>query len=317
MAAENGGQVGFNIIGLQEGKKFNWNVTVPNQTMFELPPLPCLGGTEYSVRMWYRPGNKGVEVSTSPDDQISEIGEFELNSAKIHYGPFSNWVSVPCNLSISPGLTTIEQIQYLDITFESVEFFDLDDDDMGFQEVEVYGYFRVKAPAMGHWASDHCIIPELGCDDSVFGFNPWVGTRRYLNLAYWDVDTVGNPGTGGLQVFGNDLYNLGNQYLCQSDSKYSCYESQSNAWKKGNNTIRVFVKDGDALSFEVLLIDYDEISANDTVCIETIMTPGKSLSAWSNIDGSYTITSTTGVSGGCRVNISVEAVGDPVQYDLP
>jgi hypothetical protein len=318
MAAENGGQVGFNIIGLQDGKKYNWNVTVPNQTMFVVPPLTCLGGTEFSVRMWYRPGNKGVEVSASPGDQISEIGEFEPNFAEILYGPYSNWVSVPCSLYNLPGMSVIEQIQYLDITFESVEFFDLDDDDMGFQEVELYGYFRVNAPAMGHWYEEQCFFPEFGgCDNTILGTTPWVGTRRYLNLAYWEVDTVSNPGTGGLQVFGNDSYNLSDHYLCQSDSKYSYYANQSTAWKKDNNTIRVFVKDGDALSFEVFLRDYDELSANDTICIDTILTASKSLSQWSGIDSSYTIHTPTGVSGGCKVNISVIAVGDPVLFENP
>lgn len=286
--------------------------------MFVVPPLACLGETEFSVRMWYRPGNKGVEVSASPGDQIGEIGEFEPTSAEILYGPFSNWVSIPCNLSVISGLTIIDQIQYLDITFETVEFFDLDDDDMGFQEVELYGYFRVNAPAMGHWYEEHCFFPEFGgCDNTILGTTPWVGARRYLNLASWEVHTVSNPGTGGLQVFGNDLYNLSDHYLCQSDSKYSCYAYLTKPWIKNNNTIRVFVKDGDALSFEVFLRDYDELSANDTICIDTILTASKSLSQWSGIDSSYTIHTPTGVSGGCKVSISVKAVGDPVQFDIP
>jgi hypothetical protein len=322
LAEETGGQVGFTITSLRGGIKNVWNVTEPDLTMFVVPPLPCIGGAEYSVRMWYQPGNEGVGVSASPGDQISKIGEGGLSPAEVHYGPYSNWVTIPCNSSNIPTATIIEQIQYVEIDFQTLSFSGLDDGDKDnnefvsdaqTQDVELYGYFRVKAPAMGHWEEEPCMFG--GCDDE----EPfWAGTRRYLLVTDWEEDEnlfvvkEGSPGD-----YGSAFFYLDSEKLCPSTTKYSCtYEGQDVSYDYDNNFLRVFVKEGDALTFDVMLVDYDELSDDDVVCVGTKMTPSKSLSEWSSIDDAqFTIYGESTDSGSCTVVITVTAVMGPWNYN--
>ena len=307
LAEENGGQVGFTIMSLRGGIKTVWNITKPNFTAFVVPPLPCIGGTQFSVRMWYRPGNEGVGVSASPGDQISKIDEGGLSPAEVHYGPYSNWETTPCNSSGLPTASLIEKVQYIDVTFNSMELIDLDDDDTQFgEDVEMYGYFRVKAPSMGHWETEHCFFPQFGCDDDGY----LAGTRRNLNIADWEVTVEGGPGNGGLQVFQFGLHNLNSVYLCQSTNYLNCsFEGHKTSYKQDNNTIRVFVKEGDALTFDVYLIDDDELSDNDTVCQVIQSTPHRSLSQWGDVQNEvYTLHSIDQGSGSCNIEVTISAV---------
>ncbi len=267
MAEETGGEVGFTILGMTGGKKMVWNVTEPNLTMFVVPPQSCLGETDYSVRLWYRPGKEGIAVSVSPGDQISQVGEFEFTPAEIHYGPYSNWVSIPC---LSPDLLTAsmieepEEVAYLDVNFVSFDLTSVDDGDSGAQHVELYGYFRVKAPSMGHWETENCFTEWAGnCNHEPY----WTNQYRYLNLADWETTYHVTEVYGGFNRYESGTYQLAEELVCPSDSKYNCrLNGQDTYFKYDNNRLRIMVKDQDVLKFQVMLIDYDEASDNDVQC---------------------------------------------------
>jgi len=80
----------------------------------------------------------------------------------------------------------------------------------------------------------------------------------------------------------------------------------------------VFVTHLDALKLQVKLVDYDEASDDDVVCVGTKIVPSRTLSEWHNDfanTATYKIQGETTDSGTCSVVIRVIAVGDPVQVD--
>jgi len=78
------------------------------------------------------------------------------------------------------------------------------------------------------------------------------------------------------------MRNIGN--CIAFENKFGCkYEGQDSSYKRNNNTIRVFVTEGDALKLEVRLVDYDELSDDDDVCIINQMTPSRTLEQWASI----------------------------------
>jgi hypothetical protein len=192
-----------------------------------------------------------------------------------------------------------------------MELWAVNDGDIEIQGIETYGYFRVTAPSMGHLDAEHCFFPEFGnCDNEPY----WAGTRRYLLLADWETSELG-WGTGGLVQYQSGTHELWREKLCQSSTKYSCeYEGQPTSYKLENNTIRVFIKEGDVLTFQVMLVDYDELSANDTICNFTGSPYPRELWQWK-----FYPEQTVWLGGveGCTVIVKVEAVGDPVPLYNP
>lgn len=322
IAEETGGQVGFTITAVQNEKKTVWNVTEPDLKMFVAPPMACPGDVQYSVRLWYRPGKESVEVAaSSPENKISNIGEMGFSPAKIFYGQESGWRKIPCANPPDPDWNFDNQAQYLDIEFDSLYMFHLDDGDSDgtftehAEELEIYGYFRVKAPSMGHWVTEHCFNPEFGaCDNEQYLADMY----RYLLVDEWETEGAfevrelsGNPPSPP------PLFELENELLCQSTTKYSCsLEGQGTSFKTDNNTIRVLVTHLDALKLQVKLVDYDEASDDDVACVGTKLVPSKTLEEWSSLTGAYYIIHGEATSSGnCRVHITIRAVGEPVQVD--
>ena len=310
-ATANGGQVGFEVIGTSTGAQYSWMVTEPYLWTFVIPPVTCAGDMQYNVRMWYQPGNKEVSVMAAPDGEMSEIGDKPFEPLpppnEVLYGPYSNTVSVPCN-PLNLGITgKIQNVQYLDVTFESVEFFDIDDDDFSAsgEDVELYGYFSVYAPSMGTFLNlDICEVMNCGEDGQI-----QVDRERFLNVANWE-ETSDDDCPGCLQTVKANYYNLQNWRMCQSIGKSRCrYDGQTTSFVSNNNVMRVFVTEGDALTFSVHLIDHDEGSDNDMVCPASEMTPSRSLEQWANVQGeSYQLHSWDNGSGRCYVNIKINSV---------
>ncbi len=327
IAEETGGQVGFTITALQNGVKTVWNVTEPDLRMFVVPPMSCPDDVQYSVRLWYRPGKDGVAVAASSDDTINKIGNMGFSPAKILYSEESFGVTIPCANPPDPNWTFDNQAQYLDITFTSIELFGIDDGDEGIvivedhpEDLELYGYFRVKAPSMGYWETPNCFSP-VGCE----GDQPWSGPHladqyRYLLVDEWESEgafEVKEVKDNTNLYGGPGLIELGDVPLCQSTTKYSCNnEGQTTSFAIDNNTIRVYVTHLDALKLAVKLVDYDEASDDDVACVGTKLIPSRTLSEWNSTDGDYYIIHGESTdSGDCRVHITVKAVGDPVQID--
>jgi hypothetical protein len=306
LAEETDGQVGFDVQSISGGVINTWKVTEPDLTMFVAPTLKCLGDSQFSVRMWYRQGTEGSEQNTY---QNLETGKFE---DIVFYGPYSNAVNTPCDSSVDLERASIYPAkiptQYLEITFIRVFFYNLDDGDLNewfaekyLQQVELYGYFRVTAPSMGQW--------EEGWDGP-----SWVGSRRYLLVADWEEDYIGNLLVVEEKKLGLTESDLQSEYLCLAKYKYSCiYEGQATSYKYDNNTIKVFVREGDALTFDMMLVDYDELSGDDLVCVGTIMTPSISLSEWEELGTvvRYEIDGRMTGSGRCDVEIIVKSVYGP------
>jgi hypothetical protein len=316
LAESNGGQVGFEVAATSSKGHHSWTVTEPYLRMFVQPPITCAGDMQFNVRMWYQPGHEGVAVAANPGDQITEVGDqvFKpLTPNEILYGPFSNTVSLPCiPYDIQIGSKILKK-QYLDITFESVEFFEIDDDDTAsgpiVQEVELYGYFKVFAPSMGTLKDlNHCFTPGL-CDDDEDQILPdsYLGDRnRYLNVGDWEYKHE----IGLQKHISSEFYYLQHWKLCQSTNKYGChYEGIDTSYKTNNNTLEVFVTDGDALTLEVYLIDYDALSDDDYICYVTQNTSSRSLEQWAKVKNQEIMfygQMTT--SGRCTVKATINAV---------
>jgi hypothetical protein len=255
-----------------------------------VPPRDCKGELDVSIRLWYY--------------QPVQSSNFETGA---NYGPWSNWVQVPCPPSVEVAYT-VENFQYLDITFQTLDLFEIDDDDVlaSIQDVELYGYFRVLAPSMGQEIEDptDCLfdIPGTCVKDTYTSY-----TRRNINIADWPKEQAC---TDCYKLRTSGHYDLSEWWFCQSTNKYSClYEGQNTSYKANNNTIRVYVKEGDALGLEVRLIDYDDASEDDGICWYTEMTPSRSLEEWAAIQNeTYTFYGNITPSGRCTVEVEINAV---------
>jgi hypothetical protein len=343
---ETGGVVGFDVTSVSNAGVFKWAVTEPFLKAFVVPPLNCTGSADYTVRMWYKPGFQSQDVLITEDQPailpdvngvVTELDSLYPVIEDIYYGMQSNVVSVPCK----PIVQTAELIQFLDVTFKSLELHDLDDGESDPQDVEVYGYLRVVAPSMAQEAEDPCAyaLPGL-CDEDDEPMK--IYSRRYLNLAEWDNQYSTCPdevkkaligdilviATGGWFVpspfwydyentmepgcthtFFEANFDLSSVRMCQATTKYECkLEGTPTSYAFHNNTLRVTVDGGDALTLEVKLVDWDDASANDLVCEGAVITPSKSLAEWANTHDTYTIITSTTDSGQCNVEVEINAV---------
>jgi hypothetical protein len=319
LAEETEGLVGFDVTSVSNAGTFTWQVTIPNLTMFVVPPLSCTGDMEYNVRMWYKPGHKAIHtyategsqpvVGDDPDTGFETAGEQPIAVVEeVYYGMPSNWVTIPCTTPDVITGTVLESYRFLDITFEWIELFDIDDDDVAHgPDVELYGYFRVVAPAMGRLFEEPCfLLSNCDSDDGPV----MIDTRRYLLVAEWEWGGESHSNT--LPRFFSGHYELSEEGLCKSTSKRSCsYEGESTTYHTNNNTIRVFVKEGDSLTLEVNLVDYDELSDDDIVCLVGEITPSRTLDEWADIqDETYMLQGSMGysASGWCKVQAVINAV---------
>ncbi len=327
LAEESGGVVGFDVTSISDAGLNTWSVTEPHLRMFVMPPLYCSETADFTVRMWYKPGPKSS--SLTGDANISfegqdgaQPGGSDITIAsgqypvveEIYYGMPSNVVTLSCNPGYATA-TAVEPTQYLDITFQTIDLYGIDDNDeypTGREDdVELYGYFRVVAPSMGYEQEiSPCLHDFWFCDDyETQTIQKW--TRRHLNIADWEDHDGEIYCDGCLQNTSSGHFGLHGWSFCQSTSKNQCsFEGQPSPYLKNNNTIRVFVKEGDALSLEVKLIDHDEASANDSVCTDIKLTSTKSLAEWATMQNEpfELRSSNTDDSGWCIVKGVINAV---------
>ena len=303
LAEENGGRVGFTIQSLRGGKKTVWNVTEADLTMFVVPPFSCLGDTAFNVRLWYRPGNKGVSASTSSGDQITAISEDSYSIPETYYGPYSNLVNVPCTTSSLPNPTIAKMVQYYDFTFNILGLSSLDDDDhLATEVVELYGYFFVSGASMGYLVELPCYFSGFeNCDNNQTPNLYHAGRTRMLLVDEWESEGVD---------FIDGITALEYQRLCLSTLRGSCsFEGEPDYYKFHNNTIRVFKQADETFSYGFRLIDYDEASRDDEVCVAFVF--------HNHGVGSFTLDPDETDSGNCWVRYSIEKVGDPVPLVIP
>jgi len=148
----------------------------------------------------------------------------------------------------------------LDITFETLTLNDQDDDDGAPETVEIYGYLQVDAPSSA------------------------LGSSNYLTIGSWERLADGCPSDTGdtnaddrycPERLPNGTHDFNNLYLLNCGTYKNPFINCSigNLFYfplKSNNTLRVAVAEGDSISITAGLWDYDEISADDWVCMAAV-----------------------------------------------
>lgn len=191
----------------------------------------------------------------------------------------------------------------VDVTIDTLELDNVDDDDGGTEDVELYGSFQINTSSMAT--------------------SPSWGIR---NLATWASNPEGCPNelfTGGLEAnatgecaesFTNSVnhggnFNFKDLRLCTSESyKYCGLGPDETTHVKPNNTIRIAVKEGDAIVMHTTLVDYDSAFADDNICVGTISTANKSLDTWSKVDGVWTMVYSNPGNASCKMHFRLKAV---------
>jgi hypothetical protein len=260
-AADLGHEVGFNIYDQNNKGFYIHQVTAPELFSFVIPPVPCSGMRDFWVQMWYYDGTSLLPT----------------------YGPPSPKFSIACPYKLGPSMA-------LDIRFDMLRLYNVDDGEGGLQDVEVYGYLRASSGTM----------------------------TRYLNLATWNQQASSCPddtislslGTGGAlgcpKTFTSGHYNLDDTTLCESKSYNNCSQS---GWETNNNTIRLIIEESDSLTLKVKIVDWDDNSDNDLVCQGTFQIPSQSIFEWHKvIKQPFTIIGSLTDSGECRIEGVMNAV---------
>jgi len=125
------------------------------------------------------------------------------------------------------------------------------------------------------------------------------GTHRNLLVGDWKEDN--SPNTG----ITKGVYDLADWGLCQSTAFKRCrYDGVSTPYLMDNNTITVFIREGDALTFVANLVDYDEWSDHDRVCHGEGMTQSMSLDDWDH-PNEFEISFGTGPTDSGRCSFTV------------
>jgi Putative zinc-finger len=303
LAERTGGSLGYRLYDSR--MQPYWNLSEPRHHSFVIPPETCQGDRYFSIQMWYQPGiemavrrsedlglgPRGPSLQPVAPDEL-EAGLFTGDSAirdLTLYGPPSNTVVVPCGEPLG-------DFTFVDVTFLTVELDNFDDDDDDpVQDVEVYGYLQVDAP-----------------------HSPF-GPSHFLNLGIWDEqddDCVDDTVFYTPQEMENSLYagcptfftfepqNGADLFLCASTDYTTCSYSTTlgspipgspvttfTFFEPTNNTLRVLVSQGDGLSLEVVLEDWDDASANDLLCYATLDIHARSEAEWiATHDAPFTIT---------------------------
>ncbi len=261
-------------------------VTPYNRTVYVIPPLEPYGSqadvsnlcgvkTKYEVQLFYDAG---------PSDPL--YANMRLVSPQLGYAYFRfDCVSPPSQVAV-------------DVTIDTLELDNVDDDDGGVEDVELYGSFQVNTSSMAT--------------------SPSWGIR---NLATWASLPEGCPNelfTGGLETnatgecpesFTSKMHNFKDLRLCASESYQYCgFGFDDTTYLAQNNTIRIVVKEGDAIIMHTTLIDYDAASSDDNICVGSISTANKSLDTWSKIDGVWTMVYSNPGHASCKMHFRLKAV---------
>jgi hypothetical protein len=319
-AEETGGEVGFELVSVRNGKSTKWSITDPYLTMFVVPPGVCIGDRQFSVRLWYRPGTKGVSIGTAPEFEIYDVDEFKIPAGlnTYLYGPFSNIVTVPCHFEILPSPSVVEKVAYVDVSFMYLEIFNQDDgiyangsDDF---HLEVYGYFRATSPSMGIEMEKPCF--SIICDPETYTAykSRYALVDKWGGVGHFTIAMV-NPATSfPIPLFSRELCKSTTRYYCNYEGTYTSFDYQ-------NHTVRAKVKDGDALTFEVNLMDSDELTDHDQVCYIYYTSPEKTIAEWSQVDWvegtgmiqteEFVLTGSADDGGSCQVTIELKPVPYP------
>jgi hypothetical protein len=79
-------------------------------------------------------------------------------------------------------------------------------------------------------------------------------------------------------------------------------------WNTNKNTIRIAVREGEAVYIETLLMDYDSGSADDPQCVGVVNTERHLLETWAKADLPLTMTQEDNGNSSCTVTFRIAAV---------
>ncbi len=202
------------------------------------------------------------------------------------FGPPSDTVTIECPHKVE-GFTAF------DITFDQLRLFDVEDGDlMGKQDVEAYGYLRAGS----------------GTDTRYINFAPWNQQASSCPDDSVSLTLQSGGGLGCPKIWTEGYYPLSETPLCTSQSYKSC---NLNTWNDGNNTIRLVVRESDAMTLSIKLVDWDDASANDVICQGAFTIESQSIFEWKKITTqNFTINTAKTSSGQCRIEGVIRAVED-------
>lgn len=319
LADENGGSVWFNVHDVSSAGEHVWTVSARNALALTAPALQCSGTRTFWVQMLYQPGDEALVAGEATNDFVLQdieavaLGETEdsgrILSPLYFESRASNAVSVPCP---PPPL---EQVP-LNVTFSSLNSSRISDFDATYTitDLEIFGYLRIEAPALGHVETLDPFFP--GSDPQTV----LLGARRYINIAKWNEQhsdcaddasqTFSTPEQGCTQTIQFSTYPIADWYTCRSSSKHSCRrpDRTPTSFMKGNDTVFAIVEEGDAVTIEVKFIDWDDGSDNDLYCEDSIVLAGRPLEEWAEMeDHPFTLSDSTD-SGDCLIEGTISAL---------
>jgi hypothetical protein len=244
---------------------FNYVVDAPYLQNLTIPPVACSGTRLFNVSMYFS------------------------DNSNIYFSLPSNLASINCPQPLPYEIP-------IDVTFNTISFWSLDDGDSGADDVEVYGYLAATASGTPSYFLNLAEWDEQGdeCpDESV----EWPGS----------LNSMGTLITGGCtKIFGNGTHNLADVALCHGTSKTNC---SIKGWGFSQNTARVYVTDWDLISISFLIYDWDDASGNDLQCLASINIPARDRFDWALVqDLPFHVESGDNGNGGCSIDGVINAV---------
>lgn len=265
LADDVGGNVWFLITDTSNAGYFNYVVDTPYLQNLVIPPVACSGTRLFHLTMYYS------------------------DNSNIYFSLPSNVVSIGCPQPLPYEIP-------IDITFNTINFWSLDDNDDGPEDVEVYGYLnaavtggQVRYVNLADWdqQADHCP------DESV----EWFGSLNSLGTLVTD---------GCTKTFRDGVSSLADVALCHGTSKTNC---SLLGWGFSHNTIQVLVTDWDSITIGMSVIDWDDASGNDLQCLGTMSIPARDRFDWALVqDLPFHLESGDNGNGGCAIDGVINAV---------
>jgi hypothetical protein len=266
LAEDIGGNVWFLITDQSNAGYFSYIVDAPYLQSYTLPPVACTGNRQLHLSMYYS------------------------DNSNIYFSLPSNVVSIGCPQPLPWEVP-------LDITFNTINFWSLDDGDTsGPEDVEVYGYMRaavtggpIRYVNLAEWnqQADHC--PDESAE--------WIGNWNSMGTLVTD---------GCTKTFRDGTSSLAEVALCHGTSYNNC---SLLGWGFDHNTIQVLVTDWDAIGISIEIIDWDDASGNDLQCSASIEIPARDRFDWAEVqDLEFHVESGDNGNGGCAIDGVINAV---------
>jgi len=312
-ADNNGGTVGFDIYEKSSAGFFTHQNSWPWHMVHTIAPYDCDQTYTYSLRMWYNDGNETV------------------------YGPLSDPVNAPI-CPDEPGLAPVEAAEnapfvILEFSFDSFHMSEADDDDWGDpDDVEIYGqFYTIKFPF------DEAGSTQLPVEYQSQWFETLgpgsSGTYTFLNIASWASQADECPDDYDAFVpddpisyfcphqISDGTYFLTDFYMCKSDKYESCvietpgYTAETPILYN-NNTLRIFVEEFDRVKVGVNYTDWDDASADDTLCSAVTSIGPYSVEQWGSIDNTTFVMESPGAGfdhvdydANCTFTTTINVIG--------